>query len=69
MKKYERNMKKYLGNMKIRILSIYGPWDFARRCVSSYAPFFQYKGTGNWKNSELSPYRLWELEKFRALPI
>ena len=30
MKKYEGDMKKYVGNMKIRTLPIYGPWDLEK---------------------------------------
>jgi len=30
MNKYEGNMKKYVGNMKIRTLPIYGLWDFEK---------------------------------------
>ena len=29
-RKYERDKKKYVGNMKIRTLLIYGPWDLEK---------------------------------------
>ena len=30
MKKYEGNIKKYVGNMKMRTLPIHGPWDLEK---------------------------------------
>jgi len=44
MKKYEGDKKKYMGNMKIRPLLIYGTWDLER---FRDHPFFSGVGGGS----------------------
>ena len=62
MKKYEENMKKYEDNMK----KIWGSGTYKGEAYTP--PSSLYKGPGTRKNSELSPYRLWDLEKFLGPP-
>ena len=45
MKKYEGDKKKYMGNMKIRPLLIYGTWDLER---FRDHPFFSGGGGGGF---------------------
>ena len=45
MKKYEGDKKKYVGNIKIRPLLIYGPWDLEK--FRDHPLFSEGKGGGS----------------------